>query len=71
MTRHERVGREIQVAFDLLRHLIAHPEDLEDIPSGSYVDVVAPDHVPQPVPEGKPLVLFESTRVFRRVRSAV
>ncbi len=70
MTKHERVGREIQVAFDLLRHLMAHPEDLDDIPNGAYVDVVAPDHVPVPLPEGEAVALFEATRVLRRVHAA-
>lgn len=70
MTKQEHIGREIQVAFDILRHVIDHPDDLKDIPDGAYVDSVAPDHVPLPVPSGESLVLFKSTKVLKRIRSA-
>ena len=40
MTRQESVAREIHLAFDLLRHLCANPEQLEKIPDGAYVEIV-------------------------------
>lgn len=70
MTRKERATVEIRLGFDLLRHFIAHPKDLDQVPDGAYVDVVSSDHHPLEVPPGEQLVLFEATRSFRRMRPA-
>jgi hypothetical protein len=70
MTRKERVDAEIRITFDLIRHFIAHPEDLDAIPDGAYVDVISSDHVPLPVPEGATRVLFVASRTFRRLHPA-
>ena len=66
MTHKERAAVEVRLGFDLLRHFIAHPKDLEQVPNGSYVDVVSSEHFPLPVPKGEELVLFEASRTFHR-----
>ena len=70
MTQKERVAAEVRLGFDLLRHFIAHPKDLEQVPNGAYVDVVSSEHYPLQVPKGEQVVLFEATRTFRRHRPA-
>ena len=71
MTRHERVSADVHMTFDLIRHLIEHPEDLEQIPDQAVVQIVSTDRpMAAPVPDGVPTVTFLANRSFRRVKTA-
>ena len=43
MTKKEYVTRNIGLAFDFVRHLIDHPEDIEKIPDGAELDFIDKD----------------------------
>ncbi len=70
MTRHERVSADIHMTFDLIRHLVAHPEELEQLPDRGVVRIVSTDRPAEPETSGEPTITFVAERSFRRVKSA-
>lgn len=55
MTRHERVSADVHMTFDLIRQLIEHPEELEQIPDQAVVQIVSTDRpMGAPAPDSVP-----------------
>jgi len=71
MTRHERVSADIHMTFDLIRHLIAHPDELEQLPDKAVIRIVSTDRaIEAPAPDDLPTIVFVAERSFRRVKTA-
>jgi len=71
MTRRERVSADIHMTFDLIRHLIEHPDEIEQIPDQAVVQIVSSDRpMGPPTPEGVPTATFLAHHSFRRVKTA-
>jgi hypothetical protein len=69
MTEHERVAREIGLAFDFLRYVIEKPSELEHLPDGAVLELVTTDRPLPPRHPNMPAATFVVDRRFRAVPS--
>ena len=68
MNKKDKIERDISLTFDFLRHLVDHPEMVDEIPDGTEVEFIGSDVVKSEVSgkqdlEEKP-TLVKTRRVF-------